>query len=1403
MKSPFTDFTGTGLDVSEENAGYHGLKETEGPFADRFSSYEDSYETNRVESILFDNQVGGKSPDLVILNQQYGVDLGWDKYYNQINDLLLTATGQSGKTLYGTAFLSAVAEWQRKNGLAFVAGPGIIDEQTWKVMRNFIFSFPVKSPSCDLAIAVSNFDIVQRQTVVPGLLTAVENKNAVAWNKAWLAKISIDPAHIRTDLERYIDLSYVRRAIDSYNKAHPTTMIDWGGGPIDAVFAEAVHQFQKKVFFDPHNIDGKAGAGTLHSLGIISFRQTSVFVNENARDQLKNLGIKVVINGVECNHTNWFNFTYNPSFLGLNFNHSVHYLLIKQLRIAEALLLSMPRFKGNDIVSMATRLGLSAKTEKHAGGRPHTAGGSSMHEYGLAIDIDHGGNPWIGEGWKKPPGPEAEEFLKTLVNAALPATLTVSSGKVFPYLDNIGTRLGANTNSAFWELKQRSNEFIAYLKKTPAQLTYWKNSKTFDYRDPLKGFLNLDPDLVFAIRQHAGLGWGAIDFGPSASGDIMHFDMRTMGVGREINTRKTPAGADPLRSHPLLRPVEVKEMEGEEYEATNYYFENDLTETEEEITISNEFDVASSLGKTCYLPVSLGKTLPAKTGVFIPACFNPGEKIDVVVFLHGHISAADAAGFKKKGIEHYWKNYSNIREHFRKSGRNAILLAPTLGPVSSKSFGSLGNKNGFDDYIASCFKELKDQNCLDHQGVPNRIILAAHSGGGNPMGKILNTTNVLGDNIEEVWGFDCLYWVENYRSWLKTLPRNTSATRNYDFYHYWAYLGKAHGSPEKNGALLQKDFSSRVQNVAPAKYTQHGAVIEFAWINEINARSWFDPLVPCAPAGDQEAYDLENYPGIETRQELENSEYSTYEVGEMDESGLQEAEELTEESGYYTGRKNEENDLEYQEEIIFPETEEPLAKYELLDEGIFEYDTKPKSASVRSIKLTKGQAPLYYVGIDVTNAVDTVAFGHLWNQKFGWRNLLWELDKDPKNNQRRVDKAHPKLPIRRLVRTQDGITYSDTCIMPQGIDGKGVDKLWSGTSASSNISDIDAACTFMQSFILNPSADKLTSSLNDSGTGVTADVVYISSHGLSTGDMFGEVAFGESVFALTKMVSLGAQFSGVGWLLLSNCSTLKPYTHEDWLKLMSGPVPLRGIVGFQDTCPLAPGSVNVFQSFIKRLAEGMNFINAWAEALKVRGLEDHWVVVCQEDAVNDKIADYNARVLKKITPGAKVLMYNKANPLGIAVVPVPDPFEVFWTKGGIRIKPANRGNTSNKLAVNDKVTITVRPPSPATTFASGTKISITLVYVRLNHPQPIDITKIFKVTGFSGISQPVTADRNPQNPPGPDTWEMVVSGSPKEVTLQLECKDLTGLHPNYIFWLGVDISSNSHEFVHNGSIAIS
>jgi hypothetical protein len=360
---------------------------------------------------------------------------------------------------------------------------------------------------------------------------------------------------------------------------------------------------------------------------------------------------------------------------------------------------------------------------------------------------------------------------------------------------------------------------------------------------------------------------------------------------------------------------------------------------------------------------------------------------------------------------------------------------------------------------------------------------------------------------------------------------------------------------------------------------------------------------------------------------------------------------------------------------------------------------------------------------------------------------------------------------------------------------------------------------FTRSFILSPGADKATSSLNDTGSGVVASVVFISSHGSQVGDMFGETSYHTSgadlIFSLIEAAFAGKPFSGPDWFFLSNCYTVINLTFNDWLTLMRGAKPLRGVVGFQGVCPLAEPSATIFATFIRLLNEGKTILEAWSGACTKHGIPNRWVVLCHENAKDDTIADWNAGTLKPIAPSSsKIFMFNKANPTGTLVVPTPDPFEVFWSKGTTKISVANRNDPANRIANKDTVSITVKPPTTAV-FEAGTTITVTLIYIRVNYLQAINVNKMFIIKGQSGASAPTTAKLNSERPSsspddGDDSWILTVTGTPAEVTLDLECVDLDlSKHSqhNVPYWLRVKVESPSSlpvefDFTRNGSILL-
>ena len=340
-----------------------------------------------------------------------------------------------------------------------------------------------------------------------------------------------------------------------------------------AVLVEAIHQFQGKTYVDAAQHDGRCGESTLDNLGLYLGRpglnQVDV-ANPTAQAHLTSINKKLA--GVAdnpaapatLNAANWFRHMTAPSFLGQTFRNGIHAVLLRRLRAAERHLLGMPAYLGFTPVKLGQALGIQ---EFHRGSRP-TATTASMHTFGLATDINYTGNPWI----------KGSEIVRVLQRARrLVSGMTLEGGSTAASL------LHANANKTtveiydfLWSLDRDFRSYLA-LRDDAEELRQllerhrqngtpgifsagetldqaairWRNTIASDLanlgtddgffeRDPRNGFLNLSKDLVIALRDFGCLAWGASDFGPGESGDIMHFDCRNTGLGRVINKGFVP-----------------------------------------------------------------------------------------------------------------------------------------------------------------------------------------------------------------------------------------------------------------------------------------------------------------------------------------------------------------------------------------------------------------------------------------------------------------------------------------------------------------------------------------------------------------------------------------------------------------------------------------------------------------------------------------------------------------------------------------------------------------------------------------------------------------------------------------------------------------------------------------------
>lgn len=156
----------------------------------------------------------------------------------------------------------------------------------------------------------------------------------------------------------------------------------------------------------------------------------------------------------------------------------------------------------------------------------------------------------------------------------------------------------------------------------------------------------------------------------------------------------------------------------------------------------------------------LGSERPAavQTGIFIPYYYQARPEVDLIIYLHGHKIASGITN--SQTISQYWipPRPFLLREALNDSGKNAVLVAPSLGPYSEA--GKLTEPGGFDLYIDTVLQILAEtgpnRGTFVRPAVGN-IVLACHSGGGKVMRRLVQMTHRYSSKIRECWGFDCLY----------------------------------------------------------------------------------------------------------------------------------------------------------------------------------------------------------------------------------------------------------------------------------------------------------------------------------------------------------------------------------------------------------------------------------------------------------------------------------------------------------------------------------------------------------------------------------------------------------------------------------------------------------------------
>jgi hypothetical protein len=189
-------------------------------------------------------------------------------------------------------------------------------------------------------------------------------------------------------------------------------------------------------------------------------------------------------------------------------------------------------------------------------------------------------------------------------------------------------------------------------------------------------------------------------------------------------------------------------------------------------------------GLTLFVKIDLGiADLAPETAIYIPDGFSKVPNIDIVLYLHG---------IQQPGVtsisEYLTKDYGQLRQRLNASGRNVILVAPTLGSKSEP--GNLTARGGLDLFLGRALAAIRAHA---GDGWPDvltlrSLIIACHSAGGVDERVLAGGTGKALTSLVNSWGYESLYHDVDIPFW-REWARDHESSRLLLFY-------RPHNSPD-------------------------------------------------------------------------------------------------------------------------------------------------------------------------------------------------------------------------------------------------------------------------------------------------------------------------------------------------------------------------------------------------------------------------------------------------------------------------------------------------------------------------------------------------------------------------------------------------------------------------------
>lgn len=142
----------------------------------------------------------------------------------------------------------------------------------------------------------------------------------------------------------------------------------------------------------------------------------------------------------------------------------------------------------------------------------------------------------------------------------------------------------------------------------------------------------------------------------------------------------------------------------------------------------------------------------------------------------------------------------------------------------------------------------------------------------------------------------------------------------------------------------------------------------------------------------------------------------------------------------------------------------------------------------------------------------------------------------------------------------------------------------------------------------------------------STDFLYLSGHGGKSGDIVGEQPHYLMFFSVLNLAR--KQFLKIGrtslisplWIVLASCFSLRKVHCQIWARYFREQnIPIRGILGYRRTSPLAENCVTLNERFAWNLSKGKAFVESWKLAHDRNGLRDRWTALAFDFSKDDTI----------------------------------------------------------------------------------------------------------------------------------------------------------------------------------------